>query len=99
MRHLEQIYGKDVCEKARDFFENTGCYSPCNMMIAKNSVFADVCAFVFPIIFAVLDECGSIEDSYQNRYPGFLSERLITFFFYWKMDEYKVIYADKCFLS
>lgn len=99
LRNLERIHGKAVYEAAKDFYENTGCYSPCNMLIARNTAFADVCAFVFPVIFSVLEECGSIDDNYQNRYPGFLSERLITFFFYWKRDEYKVIYADKSFLS
>lgn len=38
------------------------------------------------------------EDKYQNRYPGFLSERLITFFFEYHREKYKVVYADKNFI-
>ena len=69
------------------------------MIIAKKVVFYEVCAFVFPIIFAVMKECGVIDDKYQNRYPGFLSERLISFFFYHNREKYKVVFADKVFLS
>jgi hypothetical protein len=83
---------------AKDFFENTGCYSPCNMLIAKSDVFKELCDWMFPVLFEVRSRCGDYEDAYQNRYFGFLSERLITFFFYWKRDVYRVVYADKSFL-
>ncbi len=47
-----------------------------------------------------MDEKGGIEDdNYQNRYPGFISERLITYFFEKNRDKYKVVYADKNFLE
>ena len=98
MRHLKRIHGQDVYESARDFFENTGCYSPCNMLIARGEAFAAVCEFVFPVIFAVMEECGTIEDNYQNRYPGFLSERLITYYFHRNVDRFRICYADKSFL-
>ena len=84
--------------QAQEFFECTGCYSPCNMLIAKKSVLDDLCKWMFPIIFEVAGRIGEIDDAYQNRYPGFLSERLITFFFYEHREQYKVVYADKNFL-
>ena len=53
---------------------------------------------MFPILFAVAEKGGILEDNYQNRYPGFISERLITYFFDKRRDKYKVVYADKNFL-
>ncbi len=99
MNQLKLQQGQECYDAAVDFFENSGCYSPCNMLIATRDVFSCVCEFIFPIIFAVMDECGIIEDKYQNRYPGFLSERLISYFFYWYRDKYRVVYADKTFLG
>ncbi len=98
LKHLREQHGQECYDAAVDFFENSGCYSPCNMLIARQGVFYEVCEFIFPIIFAVMDECGTIDDKYQNRYPGFLSERLISFFFYYNRDRFKVVYADKTFL-
>ena len=99
MEELQLQYGNECFAEADSFFSNTGCYCPCNMIIAKKEVFSEVCAFVFPIIFAVMEKCGEIGDKYQNRYPGFLSERLISFFFYHNREKYKIVFADKFFLS
>lgn len=84
---------------AQEFFSTTGCYSPCNMLIARKEVLDDLCSWMFPILFEVKELCGEYDDPYQNRYPGFLAERLITFFFYLKSDQYKVAYADKSFIE
>ena len=85
--------------EAFKFFEQNGCYSPCNMLIARRDVLKKLCKWLFPILFQVAGQIGSLEDSYQNRYPGFLSERLISFFFYYKREKYRVVYADKNFLE
>ena len=84
-------------ENATDFFKGN-LYSPCNMLIAKREVLDQLCTWMFPILDAVVDICGMEEQAYNNRYPGFLSERLITYFFETKRDCYKVVYADKNFL-
>ena len=89
----------ECAEDAIRFFETTSCYSPCNMLISRKEVYDELCEWLFPVLFAVLEKCGTLDDAYQNRYPGFLAERLITYFFRMKADEYKVIYADKSFLN
>ncbi len=94
---LRELYPSCVSE-AEAFFADNGAYSPCNMLIARKSVFDDMCEWLFPILFKVIDKCGTIEDTYQNRYPGFMAERLISFYYYWKKDV-KVCYADKVFLG
>ena len=97
MGYLKERYPEDY-DKAAAFFKD-GFYSPCNMFIARRQVLDDLCSWMFPIIFALADHAGTREDSYQNRYPGFISERLITYFFESRRDKYKVVYADKNFLS
>ena len=57
------------------------------------------CAPGFFRYFLPTAQIGEREDAYQNRYPGFLSERLITFFFEKNRARYKVVYADKNFLE
>ena len=94
--YLRTHYPGDY-DKARVFFQD-GLYSPCNMLIAKKSVLDELCNWMFPILFDVVDKGGVHDDNYQNRYPGFLSERLITYFFENRRGQYKVVYSDKNFL-
>ena len=94
---LSRLYPDDGF-LARNFFQQ-GLYSPCNMIIARKEVFDNFCNWLFPILFEVVELNGIINDRYQNRYPGFLSERLMTFYFYKHKAEYNIVYADKTFLS
>lgn len=68
------------------------------MLIARKPVLDALCEWMFPILFAVAEHGGEREDSYQNRYPGFVSECLITYFFESRRDKYRVVYANKNFL-
>ena len=88
-----------VFEKAQQFFKTTGCYSPCNMLITRREILNELCEWMFPILLRTVEETGKLEDKYQNRYGGFLAERLSSFFFYDKESEYKIVYADKTFLD
>ena len=74
-------------------------YSPCNMFIAKRKIVDELCQWMFPILEAVERNGGIKTDVYQNRYPGFISERLITLFFHKRCKQYKIVYADKVFLG
>lgn len=85
-------------DELRAFWRN-GLYSPCNMLIARKEVLDNLCAWLFPILFAVAEHGGQKEDTYLNRYPGFISERLISCFFEKNRDRYRVVYADKNFLQ
>ncbi len=95
--YLKEHYPEDYAP-ACVFFKN-GLYSPCNMLIARKHVLDELCKWMFPILFAIADKGGVRDDAYQNRYPGFVSERLITYFFESRRDRYKVVYADKNFLA
>ncbi len=96
MNYLKQ-HDVGTFEQAEEVF-GKNLYSPCNMLIMRREVLNDLCEWMFPIIETVAEEQGMREDAYQNRYPGFLSERLITLFFEMHRDRYKVVYADKNFL-
>lgn len=85
-------------EAVKQFFSGN-LYSPCNMLIARKEVLDQLCEWMFPILFAVAEHGGEREEAYQNRYPGFLSERLITYFFETRRDRYRVVYANKNFLK
>lgn len=97
MDYMKKIHPEDYAQ-ARDFFD-TNLYSPCNMFIMRKRVLDDLCTWLFPILFICAEHGGEREDGYQNRYPGFLSERLMTFFFEKRRDQYRVVYADKNFLE
>lgn len=97
MKYLEENYKKEFLVAQNIYSENL--YSPCNMFIAKREVLEEMCTFIFPIIDAIVEHGGQKEDVYFNRYPGFISERLITLFFRMNEGRFKVVYADKTFLS
>ncbi len=88
----------DEYERAVSYFGENSLYSPCNMLIARKAVLDDYCAWMFPVVLELNDRIGEIADRYQNRYPGFVSERLLTYFFDSGSDKYKTAYADKSFL-
>lgn len=106
-RHTESVWDTMLAilkqqndkEEASNFFKETALYSPCNMFIMRREILDELCKWMFPIIFEVAERCGSLDDSYQNRYPGFISERLITYFFEKNRSKYKVVYSDKNFLA
>lgn len=97
MKYIRENHPEEY-EDAEKIF-NGNLYSPCNMLIAKKEVLNRLCTWLFPIIDAVAAWGGEREDSYMNRYPGFISERLITYFFEKHKEEYKVVYANKNFLN
>lgn len=99
--YMLKILGKfypDYYETAKNVYSNN-IYFSCNMFIMKREALHNLCSWLFPIIDAVHKKIGKKQDEYLNRYPGFLSERLITLFFEHNMEKYKTAYADKLFLS
>lgn len=99
--YMEQYFDEHLPEEKEDLLKimNGSLYSPCNMIIAKKEVFSELCEWLFPILFAVAEHGGEKEDIYQRRYPGFLSERLITYFFESRRDKYNVVFCNKNFLE
>lgn len=97
MMECLRVRDEQEFQEAKSFFQKN-LYSPCNMFIMRREVLDKLCTWLFPILFAVAGHGGQKEDSYLNRYPGFLSERLMTFFFEKNLEKYKIVYSDKTFL-
>lgn len=97
MEYLEKNKPEDYAAAKKVFSENL--YFPCNMFIMHRAVLNELCNWMFPIIDIVAMHGGIKEDAYLNRYPGFISERLITLFFHKNKNTYKIAYADKNFIT
>ncbi|MBQ1897119.1 MAG: DUF4422 domain-containing protein, partial [Lachnospiraceae bacterium] len=98
MEIIHKLYPEDAV-KAEEYFTKNNLYSPCNMLIARKEVFDDYSAWLFPILLELNDRIGEVEDKYQNRYPGFVSERLLNYYFDIRRSDLKIAYSDKSFLS
>lgn len=98
--YLIRYFKKNFMEEYNFFemFLNGNLYSPCNMFVMRRNVLHDLCNWLFPILDEVVQHGGKKEDIYLNRYPGFISERLISYFFERHRDKYKIAYANKNFL-
>ena len=98
MKIIGRLYPEDLA-KAEKYFDDTNLYSPCNMLITRKEIFDDYSSWLFPILLELNEHIGVVEDKYQNRYPGFVSERLLNFYFEVRRSDLKIAYADKSFLK
>ena len=71
----------------------------CNMLIAKRSVLHELCQWMFPMVFEIEKRIGDLSDPYQNRYAGFCTERLITLYFLYNKENWRITHADKIFIE
>lgn len=85
-------------ESMKKFFLSD-LYCPCNMFIMKKEILDELCTWLFPILDSIWKHGGEKQDSYMNRYPGFISERLITYFIASKRGIYNIVYSNKNFLK
>lgn len=79
--------------------EMSECYIPYNMFIARRTFLDDYCNWLFPILEYCEKRIGIKEDTYQNRYVGFLAERLMSVYFTHNIDKYKMVFAHKHFIE
>lgn len=73
-------------------------YYAYNMFIMRREILDEYCRFIFPILEYCEIRIGKREDAYQNRYIGFLAERLLTIFIR-NNKQYKLAIAEKTFLT
>lgn len=70
-----------------------------NMFVMKHSVLNEYCEWLFPILFACEEQIGDKDNPYQNRYAGFLAERLLNVFLYHHRERLKIYVAKKTYLQ
>ena len=74
-------------------------YYAYNMFIAKREFIDAYCNWLFPILEYCEQKIGDKQDPYQNRYIGFLAERMLTIFLNYHKDDYEVCIVDKHFVE
>ena len=84
---------------AADRLQKGVYYYAYNMFVARKEILDDYCAWLFPILAYCGEQCGRKEDIYQNRYIGFLAERLLSIYFLHHEADYKIVHARKHFLA
>ena len=88
---------------APDYMEAAECleygkyYHAYNMFIMRREILEDYCAWLFPILAYCEAHCRERTDPYQNRYIGFLAERLMAIYFLHHEERYKIVHARKHF--
>ena len=82
----------DVCQEQIYFY-------PCNMFIMKRDVLNEYCEWLFPLLFACEARIGLKDDAYQNRYVGFLAERLLNVYLYFNRDRLRICVAKRRYLT
>lgn len=81
-----------------DRIQRGNCYYGYNMFIAKKEVFDGYCEWLFDILDYCERRIGKKDNSYQERYAGFLAERLLTIYFTYN-QQYKLAVAKKHFIE
>lgn len=83
---------------AADRVQNGIYYYAYNMFITRRDVLDAYCSWLFPILSYCEEKIGEKTDGYQNRYIGFLAERLMTIFFEHN-KQYKLAVIPKHFIE
>lgn len=85
-------------DKTADRLQKGVFYYAYNMFIAKKEIFDLYCAWLFPILEYCEAHGTKKEDLYQNRFIGFLAERLMSIYFLQHEKDYKIVHAKKHFI-
>jgi len=93
VRRMCPEYLRAVEEMGRGRF-----YYAYNMFIMRREILEDYCEWIFPILAYCEMHCKEKEDMYQNRYIGFLAEHLMSSYFTYHENEYKIVHARKHFI-
>ncbi len=85
--------------KAAEIVQSGQYYYGYNMFIMRREILDNYCKWLFPILDYCERYCGKKKDSYQNRYLGFMAERLLTIYFIHHKKDYKIVHARKHFIE
>ncbi len=94
---LEELHPE--YRKTAEIVQNGVFYYAYNMMIARKEILNAYCEWLFPVLECCERRCGKKDNAYQNRYVGFLAERLMTVYFVHHENQFKIVYAEKTFLN
>lgn len=98
MMEAIRVLEPDYVETA-NALQDGNFYYGYNMLIARKWILDNYCAWLFPILQYCEEHCGSRTDGYQERYIGFLAERLMGIYFLHNEATYKIVHARKHFVD
>ena len=98
LRDVMQERTPEYYEAAKRIFRERTFYAS-NMCILRRNVLDDLCNWMFPIVMEVERRVGDLPDRYYNRYAGFITERLITLYFLYNKQHWRIAHAEKIFIS
>lgn len=76
-------FEKDSSEH-REFFSKNNKLIPYNMFVCKFNTLDQLCSWLFPILFEINRRIHFDDIPYQSRFLGFVSERLLTYYYHQK---------------
>lgn len=98
MMEAVQVLEPDYMETAKAL-QDGNFYYGYNMFIARKRILDRYCAWLFPILQYCEEHCGTRDEGYQERYIGFLAERLMGIYFLHHEGTYKIVHARKHFVD
>lgn len=98
MLRVLQKFHPDYYQASQVIFKEVFFY-PGNIVIAKSKYFDEYCSWLFSILFEVEKKTLPKEDRYQNRYLGFLAERLTTLYFIYNKEKMKIAHSELLLLT
>lgn len=70
-----------------------------NILVATPEVFADYCAWLFPILERIEELCQPEREDRADRYMGYLGENLLTLYFRYHSCEFKIVHTGRLMLT
>lgn len=98
MDSIKEVWGEEVWKEAAQYFDGI-LYYPNNMLVAKEHIFNEYCAWVFPVLFR-MEEHDRIQGVVKkDRHIAFSAELLTSFYFVRNRDHYRIAVTDYIFLD
>ena len=108
LKHIPQVWqpmldvmrerSPEYYRAAKDIYQDRIFYAS-NMCILRRDVLNDLCEWMFPIVMEVERRVGDLPDRYYNRYAGFCTERLITLYFLYNKQNWRIAHVEKIFCN
>ena len=90
LKELQPEYAKAMPE----IFSKPYVYNY-NMLIAKPEILADYCAWLFPILERTEELTEPKGWERADRYIGYMGENLLTLYFMYNKDKYKIMHTGR----
>lgn len=89
---MKELY-PDYAEAYEDIFSGIYLYNY-NLILARKKIFADYCAWVFPLLFRTEELCVSGGLKTTRRYLAYMSESLLAFYFLYH-KEFRIYHTGR----